>query len=64
MPHAKPQEAQREYWLSFLALPALLLAASNCQAEVSGGLDWSAWQRMPVLEEGRIMPLDTFARVR
>ena len=27
--------------------------------------DWSAWQRIwPVLEEGRIMPVDSFARAR
>ena len=40
----------------------MLLVAAVCRADVSGGLDWSAWQHMPVLEEGRIMPLDTFAR--
>ena len=32
------------------------------RGQQSGGLDWSAWQRMPVLEDGRIMPLDSFAR--
>ena len=25
------------------------------------GYDWSAWERIPVLDEGRIKPLDTFA---
>ena len=37
---------------------------SAVRAADSGGLDWSAWQRMPVLEDGRIMPLDTFARTQ
>jgi ABC-type transport system involved in cytochrome c biogenesis permease subunit len=27
-----------------------------------GKLDWDAWERMPVLHEGRLKPLDTFAR--
>ena len=34
-------------------------------AVVRGGeqpLDWDAWERLPVLEAGRRMPLDTFAR--
>jgi ABC-type transport system involved in cytochrome c biogenesis permease subunit len=39
-----------------------LAFASLARAESSGGLDWSAWQRMPVLQDGRIMPLDSFAR--
>ena len=38
--------------------------ASPVWAEQSGGLDWSAWQRMPVLQDGRIMPLDSFARAQ
>jgi ABC-type transport system involved in cytochrome c biogenesis permease subunit len=42
-------------WLSFV-VPA--------RAEVSGGIDWSAWQRLPVLQDGRIMPLDSFARAQ
>jgi cytochrome c-type biogenesis protein CcsB len=25
-------------------------------------LDWAAWQRLPVFHEGRVMPLDSFAR--
>jgi ABC-type transport system involved in cytochrome c biogenesis permease subunit len=47
----------------FLTLGWLGLVAS-LRAEQSGGLDWSAWQRMPVLQDGRIMPLDSFARVQ
>lgn len=45
-------------------LALVLLIAGGVRAEESGGLDWSAWQRMPVLEDGRIMPLDTFARTQ
>ena len=29
--------------------------------EAIAPLDWSVWQRLPVLDAGRIMPLDTFA---
>ena len=47
-----------------MACALALLLASVARAEESGGLDWSAWQRMPVLEDGRIMPLDTFARTQ
>ncbi|MEI8375705.1 MAG: cytochrome c biogenesis protein CcsA [Planctomycetota bacterium] len=42
----------------------LLIFASTVRAELSGGLDWSAWQRMPVLQDGRIMPLDSYARAQ
>ena len=47
--------------------PALLLAAMLCtagaaRADDAATLDWSVWQRLPVLDGGRIMPLDTFAR--
>jgi ABC-type transport system involved in cytochrome c biogenesis permease subunit len=62
-------EAQRRKGrrIDFVVLAILccsLLVAPICRAEESGGLDWSAWQRMPVLEDGRIMPLDTFARAQ
>lgn len=43
----------------------LILAVSLvgvCRAEDSGDLDWNAWKHLPVLVEGRIAPLDTFAR--
>ena len=36
---------------------------SIVRAEDSGGLDWLAWQRMPVLQDKRIMPLDSFALI-
>ncbi len=44
------------------AVFGLLAFAPPLWAEHSGGLDWSAWQRVPVLQDGRIMPLDSFAR--
>ncbi len=47
-----------------LAILGWLALASPLWAEHSGGLDWSAWQRMPVLQDGRIMPLDSFARAQ
>ena len=47
-----------------VVLLCTLLFASPARAEDSGGLDWSAWQRMPVLQDGRIMPLDSFARTQ
>ncbi len=36
--------------------------AGTCRAEDGGKLDWSLWQRLPVFGEGRVVPLDTFAR--
>ena len=43
---------------------ALLASAGVARADDAGGLDWSAWRRLPVLDNGRITPLDTFARVQ
>ena len=48
----------------FFAVFGMLVFAPTLRAEQSGGLDWSAWQRMPVLQDGRIMPLDSFARTQ
>ena len=48
----------------FLAVLGLSFSAAIARGEQSGGLEWSAWQRLPVLDEGRIMPLDTFARAQ
>ena len=45
-------------------LLGLLAFASPALGEQSGGLDWTAWQRMPVLQDGRIMPMDSFARTQ
>lgn len=41
---------------------ALLACSGAARGEDTQRLDWSAWQRVPVLDSGRIMPLDTFAR--
>jgi hypothetical protein len=42
----------------------MLTLVPQVWAEESGGLDWSSWQRLPVLQDGRIMPLDSFARAQ
>jgi len=47
-----------------VAVLGWLALASTVRGDNSGGLDWSAWQRMPVLQDGRIMPLDSFARAQ
>ncbi len=51
-------------WPVVVAIVSLFFGLSIASAAESGGLDWSAWQRMPVLQDGRIMPLDSFARAR
>ena len=43
-------------------LTILLLTAGVCLAADDGTLDWAAWRNMPTFAEGRVMPLDTFAR--
>jgi ABC-type transport system involved in cytochrome c biogenesis permease subunit len=48
--------------VAIVALAAIPFVFRVARAEESGGLDWSAWQRMPVLQDGRIMPMDSFAR--
>ena len=45
-----------------LLIAVVLAAGGTARAEDAGGLDWSAWRRLPVLDGGRIMPLDSFAR--
>lgn len=37
-------------------------AQSNARAAEAVKLDWSAWELLPVHNDGRVMPLDTFAR--
>ena len=39
-----------------------LSAAGGVRAGDAESLDWSAWQRLPAFIEGRVLPLDTFAR--
>ena len=46
--------------LSMLSL--LFTSAVAAGGESAPKLDWSAWRRIPVYHEGRVMPLDTFAR--
>ncbi|MGA2618405.1 MAG: cytochrome c biogenesis protein CcsA [Thermoguttaceae bacterium] len=51
--------------LSQFSSACLLGQAENGTVPFSvlvGALDCSTWQRLPVLDSGRIMPLDTFAR--
>lgn len=47
-----------------VAALALLLCTgtSSCLGANPEELDWSTWQRIPVLHGGRLKPLDTFAR--
>ena len=53
-------------WLLIITTAATIAisAAASCHADdaPSGQLDWSEWRAMPVLDSGRRMPLDTFAR--
>jgi ABC-type transport system involved in cytochrome c biogenesis permease subunit len=41
----------------------ILLCAARVAAGDSSELDWSAWLHMPVFHNGRMMPLNTFARM-
>src|SRR3989304_3439007 len=51
---------------SFLLMPIyFFLSLASVSAAISaekGALEWSVWQSLPVFENGRMMPLDTFAR--
>ena len=46
----------------FCFLVVLLSVAGVCRADDRAELDWSTWRRLPVFDQGRIMPLDSFAR--
>jgi ABC-type transport system involved in cytochrome c biogenesis permease subunit len=48
-------------WL-WLACFLAWTTASARAADQPAPLDWSAWRRLPVFIDGRIMPLDSFAR--
>lgn len=39
-----------------------LAAATSLAAGAEAKLDWTSWDTLPVLHNGRVMPLDTFAR--
>jgi ABC-type transport system involved in cytochrome c biogenesis permease subunit len=45
-----------------LACCAALAGSPALAADQSAALDWSAWRRLPVFLDGRVMPLDSFAR--
>ena len=45
-----------------LAVLGVLAWAAAAPAPAAEDLDWSAWQRLPMFDGGRVMPLDTFAR--
>lgn len=48
----------RRTTLVLLATLPLIVGVARAEAP----LDWSAWRAMPVMDAGRVMPLDTFAR--
>lgn len=50
--------------MTLAALAALMQVPSSCAAPLDAGLEpaLDAWREIPVLEDGRVMPLDTFAR--
>ena len=51
------------HWIQLVTLAILFFAGTSwCLAAAPEKLDWSAWQRIPVLHGGRLKPLDTFAR--
>ncbi len=41
---------------------SVLFFAGGARAADAERLDWSAWQHLPAFDEGRVEPLDTFAR--
>lgn len=46
---------------ALLSMGLLLFAGNLAIAEEGESLDWSAWRHLPVMHQGRIMPMDTFA---
>jgi ABC-type transport system involved in cytochrome c biogenesis permease subunit len=55
----------RKFWLNCFACGLTLSLASSAFGgegeSAAPKFDWSAWQRLPVLDDGRIKPLDTYA---
>lgn len=51
-------------FLSFISLSIWCLFAGSFSLATAQAseVDWSAWESVPVLDRGRLMPLDTFAR--
>ncbi len=48
--------------IRLFVLGLAILAGSAARAAGPARLDWSAWQHLPVFHDGRMMPLNTFAR--
>jgi ABC-type transport system involved in cytochrome c biogenesis permease subunit len=48
--------------LSSASSPTASSEAKNGLSYAAKELDWDGWQHMPVFSDGRMMPLDTFAR--
>lgn len=48
--------------LALLILPLPALARAGSASHEPYPIDWSMWRSLPVLHQGRVMPLDTFAR--
>ena len=48
-------------WDSLLAIVILFSIGGSARAE-NEQLDWSTWRHLPTFGEGRVAPLDTFAR--
>ncbi|MFH1268657.1 MAG: hypothetical protein ABIK89_23270, partial [Planctomycetota bacterium] len=59
-PFSRDRGPARPGVLAILLLAAIPVTAFG--AEGPAKLDWSAWQEMPVFYDGRMMPLDSFAR--
>jgi len=45
---------------NIISVFVVLFAATTVSA--SEGLDWTAWRKLPIFYDGRVMPLETFAR--
>jgi ABC-type transport system involved in cytochrome c biogenesis permease subunit len=63
IPLAVLQEAPTGKHLPGLLLAIAVLFSLNSNARAGAEqLDWSAWRHLPTFADGRVMPLDTFAR--
>ena len=49
-------------WKASLLVAGLLLIAASGARGANTTIDWTSWQSLPVFDNGRLMPLDTFAR--